>query len=41
MRVPATVKKVLSTGYRKKIVSQRVGNADGGIIALILPSTFS
>src|SRR5437667_2756819 len=39
--VPAIVKKALSTGYRKKIVSQRDGNADGGMTALILPSTFS
>jgi len=35
------VKKALSTGYTKKIVAQRDGNLDGGMTALILPSTFS
>jgi len=41
IRVPAIVKKALSTGYTKKIVAQRDGNLDGGMTALILPSTFS
>ena len=35
------MKKALSTGYTKKIVAQRDGNLDGGMTALILPSTFS